>query len=218
MANSLTSNVRATHAVTKAIAAGDLSKRVATNAEGELLALKTTVNLMADRLENTANEIIRVNLEVGTEGMLGGRALVPDAQGLWEALVCSVNGVAATLTNYVRTTSEVTKAVAGGDLTARMQIDDVCGEMLELKETVNGAVEFLTVYAEEVTRVTRAVGAEGRLGHRAVVPHVGGTWKELVDSVNVLSENVCMFVVAAWVFYLLQCELKLIDDHFVFSI
>jgi osomolarity two-component system, sensor histidine kinase NIK1 len=68
---------------------GDLSKRVQVDAQGEMLDLKMTVNLMVSQLSMLADEVTRVSLQVGIEGILGGQATVPDAQGIWE--VCKVN-------------------------------------------------------------------------------------------------------------------------------
>jgi osomolarity two-component system sensor histidine kinase NIK1 len=50
---------------------------------GEMLDLKLTVNSMVAQLSTLANEVTRVSLEVGTEGILGGQAYVPDVQGMW---------------------------------------------------------------------------------------------------------------------------------------
>lgn len=93
-----------------------------------------------------------------------------------QVLTDNVNLMAMNLTNQVRSIAEVTKAVASGDLTKKVEVD-VRGEILDLKETVNGMTESLSVFADEVTRVAREVGTEGRLGGQANVTNVGGTWK-----------------------------------------
>ena len=97
--------------------------------------------------------------------------------------------MAVNLTDQVRSISEVTKAVANGDLSRTVNVD-VQGEMLDLKETVNGMTESLSLFADEVTRVAKEVGTEGLLGGQAQVTNVGGTWKELTDNVNVMAANV----------------------------
>ena len=106
-----------------------------------------------------------------------------------QGLTDNVNLMAMNLTNQVRSIAEVTKAVAGGDLTKRITVD-VRGEMLDLKETVNGMTESLSLFADEVTRVAKEVGTEGLLGGQAQVSNVGGTWKDLTDNVNVMAANV----------------------------
>ena len=108
---------------------------------------------------------------------------------LSQVLTDNVNLMAMNLTNQVRSIAEVTKAVAGGDLTKRITVD-VRGEMLDLKETVNGMTESLSLFADEVTRVAKEVGTEGLLGGQAQVTNVGGTWKDLTDNVNVMAANV----------------------------
>src|SRR5205085_1986513 len=66
---------------------------------------------------------------------------------------------------------------------------DVRGEILELKNTINTMVDQLRSFAAEVTRVAREVGTEGKLGGQADVRGVGGTWKDLTDSVNSMASN-----------------------------
>ncbi|KIY49681.1 hypothetical protein FISHEDRAFT_40420 [Fistulina hepatica ATCC 64428] len=193
MASNLTDQVRSISEVTKAVARGDLSKTVNVDVQGEMLSLKTTVNSMVDQLNTLANEVTRVSLEVGTEGKLGGQAHVPAVEGMWKVLTDNVNLMAMNLTNQVRSIATVTKAVANGDLSKRIEVD-VKGEILELKETVNGMTESLNLFADEVTRVAREVGTEGKLGGQAVVPNVGGTWKALTDNVNVMAKNLTLQV------------------------
>ncbi|KAG8920499.1 hypothetical protein FRC02_000876 [Tulasnella sp. 418] len=189
MANNLTNQVRSIAAVTKAVATGDLSKVIEVETQGEMLDLKKTVNSMVQQLAVLANEVIRVSLEVGMEGKLGGQAQVAGVEGMWKDLVDSVNQMATNLTTQVRSIAAVTKAVAEGDLSKRIDVD-VRGEILDLKTTVNGMTESLSVFAQEVTRVAREVGTEGRLGGQARVDNVGGTWKDLTDNVNTMAQNV----------------------------
>ncbi|KAI9566571.1 hypothetical protein HD554DRAFT_1096674 [Boletus coccyginus] len=193
MASNLTDQVRSISEVTKAVALGDLGKIVNVDVQGEMLDLKMTVNSMVAQLSTLANEVTRVSLEVGTEGILGGQAYVPDVQGMWKVLTDNVNLMAMNLTNQVRSIAEVTKAVAAGDLTRKIEVD-VRGEIKELKETVNGMTESLSLFADEVTRVAREVGTEGRLGGQARVTNVGGTWKDLTDNVNVMAANLTLQV------------------------
>src|SRR5689334_1285721 len=143
---------------------------------------------MVDQLNGFASEVTRVAREVGTEGRLGGQALVPGVGGTWKDLTDNVNLLAANLTTQVRNIAEVTTAVARGDLSRKITVD-VKGEILELKNTINTMVDQLNAFASEVTRVAREVGTEGRLGGQAQVPGVAGTWKDLTDTVNVMAAN-----------------------------
>nr|XP_019015052.1 atypical/HisK protein kinase [Kwoniella pini CBS 10737]OCF53833.1 atypical/HisK protein kinase [Kwoniella pini CBS 10737] len=188
MCESLTTQVRSIGSVTTAVARGDLSKMIEIEAEGEMAVLKNTVNSMVMQLTIFANEVTRVALEVGTHGTLGGQAVVPGVEGVWDDLTTNVNKMARNLTDQVREIAEVTKSVARGDLTKTVNAD-VQGEILELKITVNDMVAQLTVFAAEVTRVSLEVGTEGKLGGQADVPNVEGTWKVLTDNVNLMALN-----------------------------
>jgi HAMP domain-containing protein/CheY-like chemotaxis protein/signal transduction histidine kinase len=188
MADNLTGQVRNIAEVTTAVAKGDLSRKITVDVKGEILALKDTINTMVDQLNGFASEVTRVAREVGTEGKLGGQAVVPGVAGTWKDLTDNVNSMANNLTTQVRNIAEVTIAVANGDLSRKITVD-VRGEILQLKETINTMVEQLRSFASEVTRVAREVGTEGRLGVQAVVPGVAGTWKDLTDSVNAMGAN-----------------------------
>ena len=188
MASNLTGQVRNIADVATSIARGDLSRKITVDVKGEILELKNTINTMVDQLNAFASEVSRVAREVGTEGKLGGQALVPGVAGTWKDLTDNVNSMASNLTGQVRNIAEVTIAVANGDLSRKITVD-VRGEILQLKEAINAMVEQLRSFASEVTRVAREVGTEGRLGVQAVVPGVAGTWKDLTDSVNVMGAN-----------------------------
>jgi HAMP domain-containing protein/signal transduction histidine kinase/DNA-binding response OmpR family regulator len=188
MASNLTNQVRNIAQVTTAVANGDLTKKITVDARGEILEMKDTINTMVDQLSSFAAEVTRVAREVGTDGRLGGQAEVKGVAGVWMELTDSVNSMAGNLTNQVRNIAEVTTAVAKGDLSTRITVD-ARGEILQLKNTINTMVDQLSSFAAEVTRVAREVGTEGLLGGEADVPGVGGTWKDLTDSVNSMAGN-----------------------------
>ena len=193
MANNLTSQVRNIAQVTTAVAKGDLSQKIAVEAKGEVATLAETINGMVDQLSAFAGEVTRVAREVGTEGRLGGQAEVPGVGGTWRDLTESVNFMAGNLTSQVRNIAQVTTAVAKGDLSQKITVD-ARGEILELKNTVNTMVDQLSAFAGEVTRMAREVGTEGRLGGQAHVPGVGGTWRDLTESVNFMAGNLTVQV------------------------
>jgi HAMP domain-containing protein len=165
-----------------------LSRKITVDVKGEILELKNTINTMVDQLNAFASEVTRVAREVGTEGKLGGQAVVPGVAGTWKDLTDNVNQMAGNLTAQVRNIADVTIAVAAGDLSKKITVD-VRGEILQLKETINTMVEQLRSFAAEVTRVAREVGTEGKLGGQAEVPGVAGTWKDLTDNVNWMASN-----------------------------
>ena len=188
MASNLTVQVRDIANVATAVAKGDLSQKITVDVKGEFLQLKQNLNQMVDSLNLFAGEVTRVAQEVGTEGKLGGQASVPNVAGVWKDLTDNVNDMAAALTSQVRDIANVATAVARGDLSQKMTVN-VKGEVLDLKNTLNQMVDSLNIFGDEVTRVAREVGTEGKLGGQAVVPRVGGTWKELTDNVNTMASN-----------------------------
>ena len=188
MAMNLTTQVREIAAVTTAVANGDLSKKVTANVQGEILDLKMTINSMVDRLNTFAFEVSKVAREVGTDGTLGGQAEVDNVRGKWRDLTDNVNVMANNLTNQVRNISNVTQAIASGDLTQKIEVE-AQGEVLALKETINSMVDRLAMFAHELRRVARDVGVNGKMGGQANVRDVSGRWREITEDVNTMAEN-----------------------------
>src|SRR5436190_1675988 len=96
--------------------------------------------------------------------------------------------MASNLTDQVRSISQVSQAVARGDLSQKITVE-ARGEVAELATTINEMTDTLSVFAEQVTGVAREVGTDGKLGGQAEVPGVAGTWKDLTDSVNSMAAN-----------------------------
>src|SRR5499425_1819227 len=188
MASNLTSQVRNIADVTRAVAAGDLSKQISVDVQGEILELKNTVNTMVDQLSSFAAEVTRVAREVGTEGKLGGQAQVQGVSGTWRGLTENVNFMAANLTSQVRGIAKVVTAVANGDLRQKLTVE-AKGEIAELANTINNMIDTLATFSDQVTTVAREVGVDGKLGGQARVPGAAGTWKDLTDNVNQLAAN-----------------------------
>jgi signal transduction histidine kinase/HAMP domain-containing protein/DNA-binding response OmpR family regulator len=188
MASNLTGQVRNIAEVTKAVASGDLSKKITVDVKGEILELKNTINTMVDQLSSFASEVTRVAREVGTEGKLGGQAQVMGVAGMWKDLTDNVNSMAGNLTVQVRSIARVVTAVANGDLKRKLMLD-AKGEIETLAETINETIDTLATFAEQVTTVAREVGIEGKLGGQAKVPGAAGTWRHLTDNVNELAAN-----------------------------
>jgi signal transduction histidine kinase/HAMP domain-containing protein/CheY-like chemotaxis protein len=188
MAANLTDQVRSIAEVTTAVAKGDLSQKIRVDARGEILELKETINTMVDQLSAFADEVTRVAREVGTQGNLGGQAVVRGVSGTWKDLTDNVNVMASNLTAQVRSIAQVATAVERGDLTQQITVE-AKGEVAALAQTINRMVGTLSAFADEVTRVAREVGTEGRLGGQAGVKGVAGTWKDLTDNVNSMANN-----------------------------
>ena len=131
--------------VIEAMARGDLSQRISVDAQGEMsknFKLSNTINAMVDRLNLFSEEVTRVAREVGSEGKLGGQADVPGVAGTWKELTDNVNRMAANLTGQVRAIAGVTTAVAGGDLSQKIEIT-VPGEVDLLKSDINKMIRTL---------------------------------------------------------------------------
>src|SRR5213079_3193221 len=152
MARNLTSQVRNIADVTKAVASGDLSRKITVDVKGEILDLKNTINTMVDQLNAFAAEVTRVAREVGTEGKLGGQAQVPGVAGTWKDLTDNVNVMAANLTDQVRGIVKVVTAVADGDLKRKLTVQ-AKGEVAALADTINNMTNTLATFAEQVTSV-----------------------------------------------------------------
>ena len=148
--------------------------------KGEILELKNTINTMVDQLNSFASEVTRVALEVGTEGKLGGQAVVRGVAGVWKDLTDSVNSMAGNLTGQVRNIAEVTTAVANGDLRKKVTVD-VKGEILQLKNTINAMVDQLNSFAVGGDPRRPRGRHRGQAGRPGAGAGVAGVWKDLTD-------------------------------------
>ncbi|KAK6205271.1 uncharacterized protein RJT21DRAFT_124434 [Scheffersomyces amazonensis] len=188
MALNLTNQVREIADVTRAVASGDLSRKINVHAQGEILQLQMTINTMVDQLRTFAFEVSKVARDVGVLGILGGQALIEGVEGIWKELTDNVNAMALNLTTQVRNIANVTTAVAKGDLSKKVTAD--CkGEILNLKLTINQMVDRLQTFAVEVTTLSREVGTLGILGGQANVQDVEGAWKAVTENVNLMATN-----------------------------
>ena len=188
LANNLTTQVREIASVTQAVAKGDFSRKVTAEVSGEILDLKITINTMVDKLNNFAFEVSKVAREVGTDGTLGGQANVHEVEGKWAELTTNVNTMANNLTQQVRGISDVTQAIAKGDLSQKIEVH-AQGEVLKLKVTINNMVTQLDTFARELKRVARDVGVDGKMGGQANVDNASGRWKEITEDVNTMADN-----------------------------
>ena len=184
----LTGQVRNIAEVATAIARGDLSRKITVDVRGEILQLKETINTMVDQLNSFAAEVTRVAREVGTEGKLGGQAIVPGVAGTWKDLTDNVNSMAG---EPHRPGAQHRRSVDGHRARRPVAQDHGGreGRNPAAEETINTMVDQLNGFAAEVTRVAREVGTEGKLGGQAQVPGVAGTWKDLTDNVNMMADN-----------------------------
>ncbi|MCX7515221.1 HAMP domain-containing protein [Frateuria hangzhouensis] len=142
MATNLTNQVRGIAEVVTAVAQGNLKRKLAVDAKGEIAALAETINGMIETLATFADQVTNMAREVGIEGKLGGQARVPGAAGLWRDLTDNVNQLAANLTNQVRSIADVATAVTKGDLSRSIAVA-ASGEMAALKDNINEMIRNL---------------------------------------------------------------------------
>jgi methyl-accepting chemotaxis protein len=180
--------------VLSAISRGDLSQKMALEnngkpLNGELLRVATIVNGMVEQLNTFALEVTRMVREVGTEGKLDSQAVVGDATGIWQELIENINRMGSTLSGQIRNIAEIATAIAQGDLTKKITVETQ-GELKVFKDTINSMVDRLNLFAREITKVAREIGIDGKLGIRASVENATGTWNELIENINIMSENI----------------------------
>ncbi|HEX7241015.1 MAG TPA: HAMP domain-containing protein, partial [Longimicrobiaceae bacterium] len=177
----------------EALGDGDFAARMSLDGDPLMARISAAFNRVADTSERVTNEVVRVSNTVGREGKMMDRAKMKGLGGGWARNIDAVNSLITDLTQPTTEIARVLTAVARGDLSQKMVLEidgkSVQGEFLRIGTTVNTMVDQLSSFASEVTRVAREVGTEGVLGGQAEVPGVGGTWKDLTDSVNFMASN-----------------------------
>nr|WP_209624307.1 HAMP domain-containing protein [Saccharothrix coeruleofusca] len=167
---------------------GNFRRRLVVPRGGVAAELAEVFNEIAERNQWLVGELVRVRQGVGQEGRLGDRMASGAGPAGWALAVDSVNGLIDDLTRPTAELSRVLAAVAEGDLSQEITVA-ARGEVAAVVESFNSMTATLRTFAGEVTRVAREIGTDGRLGGQAEVPGVGGTWKDLTDSVNFMSGN-----------------------------
>jgi HAMP domain-containing protein/CheY-like chemotaxis protein len=180
-------------AALSALKRGDFSVRLPQTWDGVAGKVSDTFNDVAEMMDAQTEDLNRVSRVVGKEGKINERLPAGRASGSWSKRVDSVNNLIECLVHPTRETARVIGAVAKGDLSQSMALENqgwkLEGEFLRTAKTVNTMVDQLGAFASEVTRVAREVGVEGKLGGQAKVKGVAGTWKDLTDNVNLMASN-----------------------------
>ncbi|WP_206306127.1 HAMP domain-containing protein [Streptomyces humi] len=171
---------------------GDFTKAPETG-EGIVAELTAVFNQILDRSVHFNTEVQRVKRELVRHGRLDERLSASPGQGAWTSRVNDVNQVLDALVAPAANATRVLDAVAGGDLTQRVDLHDgsrqLRGDLRRLGRTVNKTVDQLSLFTGEVTRVAREVGTEGRLGGRAKVQGLSGSWRDVTEAVNTMASR-----------------------------
>ncbi len=174
-----------------AVTNGDLQQRMPEEIDGvplrgEFLRLARIINSMLELLSSVALQVRRVTQEI-REGRLSSQLEI-DGLGAWADLSDSVNFLCNNIAEHVGNLVDVSSSIVAGELSKRIP-ENGRGEILELQQGVNKMIALLAAVAAEVTRVAHEAGVDGILGGRTNVPESRGSWKDLTDSVNLLTEN-----------------------------
>ncbi|MGW1026947.1 HAMP domain-containing protein [Streptomyces sp. NPDC002577] len=172
---------------------GDFRVRAPEGADGITAELTAVFNQIADRQQHLGDELTRVRREVVRHGRLDERLSASPGQGHWSTCVTDANTLIDALVAPAANATRVLDAVAGGDLTQRVDLHDgnrqLRGDLRRLGRTVNKTVDQLSLFTGEVTRVAREVGTEGRLGGRAKVQGLSGSWRDVTEAVNTMASR-----------------------------
>ncbi|GGV64653.1 HAMP domain-containing protein [Streptomyces massasporeus] len=171
---------------------GDFTK-VPESGHGMVAELTAVFNQIMDRSVHFTSETRRVRRELVRHGRLDERLSASPGQGLWTSRVNDVNQLLDALVAPAANATRVLDAVAGGDLTQRVDLHDgtrqLRGDLRRLGRAVNTMVDQLSLFTGEVTRVAREVGTEGRLGGRAKVQGLSGSWRDVTEAVNTMASR-----------------------------
>jgi HAMP domain-containing protein/signal transduction histidine kinase/CheY-like chemotaxis protein len=185
------------HALRDALRAakqGDFSVRLPIDGSADpvMAEVALALNAFMDQNDALVNELQRVDRRVGFEGKTAERASFA-AGGSWAVAVDSVNSLIEKMAWPISEATSVLGLVANGDLSRDMSLHadgrPLEGDFRELGTTVKTVVGRLRTVSSGVSRVVREMGTEGKLGSQASVESLSGTWKDLIDDVNLLAGN-----------------------------
>ncbi|WP_374211670.1 HAMP domain-containing protein [Streptomyces sp. YS415] len=166
-------------------------RQVSDPGTGVVAELVAAYNQIMNRSLHFNSEVQRVRRELVRHGRLDERLAASPGQGAWTARVNDVNQLLDAIVAPAANATRVLDAVAGGDLTQRVDLHDgsrqLRGDLRRLGRAVNKMVDQLSLFTGEVTRVAREVGTEGRLGGRAKVRGLSGSWRDVTEAVNTMA-------------------------------
>ncbi|MEB3964487.1 HAMP domain-containing protein [Streptomyces kunmingensis] len=167
--------------------------RLPDGGEGMVGELAAVFNQLIDRSVHYNCELTRVRREIVRHGRLDERLEASPGQGAWATRIHDVNTIIGALVAPAANATRVLDAVAGGDLTQRVDLHDgnrqLRGDLRRLGRAVNKMVDQLSLFTGEVTRVAREVGTEGRLGGRAKAQGLSGSWRDVTEAVNTMASR-----------------------------
>ncbi|WP_327356084.1 HAMP domain-containing protein [Streptomyces sp. NBC_01304] len=185
------SELRPLLAAMTALRDGDFRIRAPEGEAGIPAELAAVFNQVADRNEHLSSELARLRREVVRHGRLDERLAASPGQGSWSSTVRDANTLVDALVAPAANATRVLDAVAGGDLTQRVDLHDgtrqLRGDLRHLGRAVNKMVDQLSLFTSEVTRVSREVGTQGRLGGRAKAQGLSGSWRDVTEAVNTMA-------------------------------
>ncbi|MDP4509853.1 HAMP domain-containing protein [Nonomuraea turcica] len=156
-----------------------------------LAELAIVFNQVVERNEHLTAELTRVRGEVAKHGRLDERVASSPGTGSWAVNVTAVNSLIDALVIPAAKATRVLNAVADGDLSQRVDLQEdnrpLRGGLRLMGKAVNRMVDQLALFSSEVTRVAREVGTEGRLGGRAKVQGMSGSWRDVTEAVNAMA-------------------------------
>ncbi|MFE6359721.1 HAMP domain-containing protein [Streptomyces sp. NPDC057806] len=168
-------------------------RQVSDPGTGVVAELVAAYNQIMNRSLHFNSELQRVRRELVRHGRLDERLAASPGQGAWTARVNDVNQLLDAIVAPAANATRVLDAVAGGDLTQRVDLHDgsrqLRGDLRRLGRAVNKMVDQLSLFTGEVTRVAREVGTEGRLGGRAKVRGLSGSWRDVTEAVNTMASR-----------------------------
>ncbi|MFF0725958.1 HAMP domain-containing protein [Streptomyces sp. NPDC004134] len=172
---------------------GDFSARVPEDGEGVLGEVAEAFNRVAARNEHLASEVRRVRGVVARKGVLDERISASTGQGDWAQIVHDANDLLDALAMPMTNATRVLEAVAEGDLNQHMELRvgtrQLHGDLRSLGMGLNRVVDHLSTFTGEVMRVAHEVGTEGRLGGRASVRGLSGSWRAVTEAVNTMASR-----------------------------
>ncbi len=188
------SRLRSLRDALRLVRQGDFAVRLPTNGDTGLLAeVEHAFNALVTENAELADELHRIRRVIGEEGKTTERATLGAVTGAWAVAVDSVNALVEAMAWPATAATEILQLVDAGDLSRDISLHrdgtPLQGDFRELATTVKSVVARLRHVSTAVSDVAREMGSQGKLGGQASAEGLSGTWKTLVEDVNLLTGN-----------------------------
>jgi methyl-accepting chemotaxis protein len=171
----------------KAIAKGDLSKKINVNSDDEIGDMAKSFKQMSGSIRNVLDEV-NMLIDAATAGKLDVRGDSGKFQGEYANMVKGTNQVLDAVINPLNTTAEYVDRISKGDI-PQIITEEYKGDFNEIKNNINQCIDVMNSLLADTNYLIDA-SKSGEIEKRSDENKYIGAWRDLITGVNSMLASV----------------------------